>query len=339
MKFMKFNPNEETLMDSGPEAHTPELLESYHSSTYAWQPGMTDDDGNPMKLRISKSSLNGFGWCPYQYKANYIYNLSQEETEDMVRGTNVHAIVEHFWDAVKDVKDEAIELLEAGKERQSRRLLKSVIPKPPMPYLLGEDEVIDTWFEWQWNRFKVTEGYNWAAVGNEVSAHASIDVDVDLELEHMIVPVHLRGFIDTIFPDGDGGFVLMELKTGKWTPKKAKSMREEMQFYRLMLEEGNYMRYLPVTHWAWEFPRGWANGGTKAEWELEDTSTRKTSYAPRTVMNNIKKLVKAHITDSFEPAPKTWRGPDGETLTSCQMCSFMEICPAWATDEHEEEEV
>ena len=153
----------------------------------------------------------------------------------------------------------------------------------------------------------------------------------------MIVPVHLRGFIDTIFPDGGGGFVLMELKTGKWTPKKAKSMREEMQFYRLMLEEGNYMKYLPVTHWAWEFPRGWANGGTKAEWELEDTSTRKTSYAPRTVMNNIKKLVRAHITDSFEPAPKTWTNANGETLSSCQMCSYMEICPAWATDEYEEE--
>jgi hypothetical protein len=211
--------------------------------------------------------------------------------------------------------------------------LKSVIPQPPMPYLLGEEQVIDQWFDWQWNRFKITKGYDWAAVGNEVSAHASIDVD----LGDMIVPVHLRGFIDTIFPDGGGGFVLMELKTGKWTPKKAKSMREEMQFYRLMLEEGNYMKYLPVTHWAWEFPRGWANGGTKAEWELEDTSTRKTSYAPRTVMNNIKKLVRAHITDSFEPAPKTWTNANGETLSSCQMCSYMEICPAWATDEYEEE--
>ena len=79
MKFMKFNPNEESLMDRGPEAHTPELLDSYYSSTYAWQPGMVDDDEKPLKLRISKSSLNGFGWCPYQYKANYIYKLSQED--------------------------------------------------------------------------------------------------------------------------------------------------------------------------------------------------------------------------------------------------------------------
>lgn len=335
MNFMKFNPNEEGLGDRGPEAHTPELEQSYRMSRYAWQPGMVDDDGNMLKLRISKSSLNAHGWCPYQYKANYIYRLSQEENEDMVRGTNVHSIVEYFWDAVIDVKDEAIELLEVGKPREARRLLKSVIPNPPMPYLLGEEEVIDTWFEWQWNRFKITHGYNWAAVGNEVSAHATFDVEVD----DMIVPVHLRGFIDTIFPDGEGGFVLMELKTGKWNQKKAKSMREEMQFYRLMLEEGNFMKYLPVTHWAWEFPRGWANGGLKAEWELEDTSTRKTSYAPRTVMNKIKKLIKAHITDSFEPAPKTWRGPDGETKTSCQMCSFMEICPAWASDENEEEQI
>ena len=57
MKFMKFNPNETSLMDRGAEAHTPELLDSYHCSTYAWQPGMVDEDGRAMKLRISKSTV------------------------------------------------------------------------------------------------------------------------------------------------------------------------------------------------------------------------------------------------------------------------------------------
>ncbi len=327
MRFMKFNPNEQSLIDRGPEAHTEELEQSYHDSTYAWSPGMDK------KLRMSKSSLGSFLWCPFKYKASYIYGLNEEETEDMVRGTNVHSIVEYFWDNVTDVKQEAVELLQKGEEREAKKLLKKVIPDPPMPYLLGEEAVIDQWFEWQWNRFNVTEGFNWEAIGNEVSAHACIDVSVDGET----YPVHLRGFIDTVFSDGNGGFVLMELKTGKWNQRKAKSMREEMQFYRLMLEEGNYTKYLPVSAWAWEFPRGWANGGLKAEWEIENTNTRKTSYAPKTVSKNIEKLVRAHINDSFEPAPKEWRGPDGETLSSCQMCSFMEICPAWSMDAEMEE--
>jgi hypothetical protein len=330
-EFVKFNPNKTTLLERGAEAPNAELQKSYDESTYAWQPGMTNDDGVPLKLRVTKSSLGNHGWCPHSYKLNHIYKLKQEENEDMVRGTNVHNIVEYFWSAIPDVIDEAIEHLENGEKRVAKATLYSVIPSPPQPYLLGEEEVIDTWFEWQWNRFVITEGIDWMATGNEVSAHAQLDIEVDGQ----IIPIHLRGFIDTIFPDGDGGSILMELKTGKWNPKKAKSMREEMQFYKLMLEEGGYAKYLPITHWAWEFPRGWANGGTKAEWELEDTSIRKTSYAPRTVINNIKKLVRAHITDSFEPTPKTWRAKNGEQGSNCHYCSYMDLCPAWSAEKEE----
>tara|TARA_B100000287_G_scaffold435625_1_gene505066 strand:- start:8389 stop:9393 length:1005 start_codon:yes stop_codon:yes gene_type:complete len=323
--FMKFNPNETSLMDRGAEAHTPELLDSYHCSTYAWQPGMVDEDGRAMKLRISKSTIGDYSWCPLQYKFKHILKLSEEETEDMVRGTNVHNIVEYFWHNVDEVLPEVLSLIEEDKELLAKEKLRSVIPDPPSPYRLGEEEVIDQWLDWQWNRLLLTKGESWKAVGNEVSAHAMLDVEINGE----VISVHLRGFIDTIFSDGDGGFVLMELKTGKWNLKKAKSMREEMQFYRLMLEEGEHAEFLPVTHWAWEFPRGWANNGVKAEWEIEELGTRKTSYAPKSVMNKIKSVVKAHINDEFEPKPFSYPKPDGSREWNCTWCSFMEMCPAW----------
>lgn len=326
-EFMKFDPNPIGFADRDVKAHTPELLESYYNSVYAWQPGMSQH------LRASKSSINDFDWCAYQYKMKHIYKLSEAENEDMVRGTNVHAIAQYYWNNVNKVLPEAIELLKEGKKLLAKDLLYSVIPQPPEAYRLGEDAVIKQWFEWQFKRFVVTEGRNWAGVATEVSCHALIHVDIDGEE----IPVHLRGYIDTIFSDGEGGFVLMELKTGKWNLKKAKSMREEMQIYRLMLEEGEYAKYLPVTHWAWEFPRGWANGGMKAAWELEEIGTRKTSYAPRTVNNLIEKLVRAHMTDSFEPSPRKWRGQDGEMISGCQYCSFMELCPAWGMDIEGEE--
>lgn len=322
-EFMKFNPNKESLGDRGAEAHTPELLESYNNSAYAWQPGMEKH------LRVSKSSLNAHGWCGYSYKMKYIYRLSEAETDDMVRGTNVHNIVEYFWDYAPDKIDETLSLIDDGKELLAKDLMYSVIPKPPKPYLLGEEEIIQQWFDWQWDRFLVTRGVNWAAKGNEVSAHALIHVEVDGEK----YPVHLRGFIDTIFSDGEGGFILMELKTGKWQQKKtAKKMREEMQFYRLMLDEGEFSDWLPVTHWAWEFPRGWANGGDKANWEIEEVGSKITRYAPKTVQNKLKKLVKAHITDSFEPEPFNYTDWKGNVVSSCQFCSFMELCPAWGNN-------
>lgn len=308
--MMKFNPNDVSLVDRGAEARTDELLKSYEESSYNWMPGM---DG---LLRISKSSLGSHGFCPLKYKFSYIYRLPSEESEAMVRGTNVHNIVEYFWNHIDDVLDEVLTLIADDKKHVAKEKLFSVIPSPPTPYELGEQVVIEKWFDWQWNRLLITEGKHWKPIGNEVSAHARMEIEVDGEN----IPVHLRGFIDTVFSDGDGGSILMELKTGKWNMKKAKSMREEMQFYRLMLEEGGYADYLPVTHWAWEFPNGTANGGVKAEWEIEQLGTRKTSYAPKTVMRNLVKLVRSHLKDEFEPAPYA---------AKCEWCDFMELCPAW----------
>jgi len=324
-EFMKFDPNPIPFFKRT-EDLSPELLASYEESSYTWQPG---DEGC---LRISKSSLNTHNFCPYQYKLSNIYRLPIMENEGMVKGSNVHAIVEYYWANVDENTkitgtplDTAKTLLKDGNERKAREILHAVIPEPPEPYKLGEKVVIEKWFDWQWERFLVTKGIDWVAVGNEVSVHARINVEV----HGYDIPVHIRGYIDTIFKDGDGGFILMELKTGKWNLRKAKNMREEMQFYRLALEEGQHSNYLPVTHWAWEFPNGTANGGIKSEWEIEELGTRKTSYAPRTVNNNIRKLVLGHVTGIFEPEPHA---------AKCEWCDFMELCPAWGNVMGEEEE-
>lgn len=329
---MKFNPNETAFFERRTEAHTPELLESYNRSCYNWTPDLKD-----MILRASKSSINDYDWCPHQYKLKNIYRLSEPENDDMIRGTNVHSIVEYFWDNVTtEYQDQgspletAKALLEEGKQMLAKDVLWQVMPTPPLPYQFGEEAVIRKWFDWQWERFLVTDGVDWTPVGNEVSAHGVVMVEVDGE-EY---PVHLRGFIDTIFSDGEGGFILMELKTGKWREKKtAAKMRVEMQIYRMMLEEGEYTDFLPITHWAWEFPRGYVNGGERAEWELEEIGTRKTQFAPRSAMRKLQNLVKGHLYDSFEPKVREWRGPGGEVMTNCSYCSFMELCPAWGMNE------
>lgn len=308
---MKFNPNDTAFFENK-DYHDDDLLKSYENSTYAWNPSMTDKI-----LRVSKSSLGTHGFCQYQYKLQYIHQMPIDENYTMIRGTNVHAIVEYFWDNVDDVLPEVIEHINNDREYAARELLSSVIPKPPEPYAYGEEAVIEKWLEWQFKRLLLLDdGKDWKPVGNEVSFHAKKSVEID----GVIHPIHMRGFIDTIFSDGEGGFVLMELKTGKWNLKKAKSMREEMQFYRLALEEGQFTKFLPVTHWAWEFPNGHDNGGVKDEWEIEEIGTRKTSYAPKTVENKLKKLVKAHVNNTFPPEPHARK---------CEWCDYMDMCPAW----------
>jgi len=315
---MKFNPNGESFTKSSDYANA-EMMKSYDESSYAWKPS---DDG---VLRITKSSLGDFNWCPYQYYLTKILGHRGQETEHMIKGTNVHDVCEYFWKNVDSVLPEVLDLIEEEKHLLGYEKLKTVIPKPPSPYMYGEDAIIDTWLRWQWDRLLVTKGKDWKPVGNEVEGHARIEVEVDGKS----YPVHLKGFIDRIFSDSEGGFVLMELKTGKWNPKKATSMRTEMQFYKMLLEEGNMEEFLPVTHWAWEFPDGDVRNGTKKEWEIEEIGTRKTKYAPRTVNNRVKKLVEAHVKNEFPPIHKDTCKSYCRHENLCSWCDFMDLCPSW----------
>ena len=103
-------------------------------------------------------------------------------------------------------------------------------------------------------------------------------VHAKTEVEHdgVMYPVHLKGYVDRIFSDGDDGYVLMELKTGKWkdAPYKYSSMRLEMEFYKNMIILAERDEFLPVTHWAWEYPNGQVNGGDGADWIIEETKTK-----------------------------------------------------------------
>lgn len=86
---MKFNPNGESFTKSSDYANA-EMMKSYEESSYAWKP---NGDGI---LRITKSSLGDFNWCPYQYYLTKILGHRGQETEHMIKGTNVHDVCEYF---------------------------------------------------------------------------------------------------------------------------------------------------------------------------------------------------------------------------------------------------
>tara|TARA_R100001591_G_scaffold118547_1_gene142034 strand:- start:3719 stop:4417 length:699 start_codon:yes stop_codon:yes gene_type:complete len=231
-------------------------------------------------------------------------------------------MTEYFWKEAVNYIDDILEQIESGNMNMARQMLHDIIPKPPSPYLYGEDEQIQTWVDWQFDRLVATKGIDWFPVGNEAEVHATRIVEVD----GTPVPIHMRGFIDRIFED-DKGYILMELKTGKWKKgKTATKLRAEMQFYKMMLECSQHGEYLPITHWGWEFPGGNINNGDAAAWEFEPTSDRKAKYAERTVEKRLKKLVKAHLDMDF---------PAERNDFKCAWCDFMHICPAWTQQELE----
>ena len=64
---MRWNPNPEGGNNERDNYAHEDMLQSYNKSTYAWQPDMEDKI-----LRITKSSLGTFDWCPQQY---YLQNI------------------------------------------------------------------------------------------------------------------------------------------------------------------------------------------------------------------------------------------------------------------------
>ena len=318
---MRWNPvgSDKVHRDNENEYPFEDLLESYSKSTYGWAPEMEDSI-----LRVTKSSLGTFDFCPKQYYFQNIMKLRGEEKDHHIRGNNVHDMTEYFWLEAPSHIDEIVEDIEEGNLHLAREKLHAIIPEPPEPYAFGEEEQITQWVDWQFDRLVATKGIDWFPVGNEAEVHATRTVEVDGKM----VPIHMRGFIDRIF-ESEKGYILMELKTGKWKGSKASSMRAEMQFYRMMLDNSPHIEFLPITHWGWEFPGGGINNGDGPHWDYESTSDRKAKYATNTVEKRLKRLVKAHLDKNF---------PAERNDFKCVWCDFMEHCPAWTQEELEKDD-
>ena len=86
---------------------TSTLLESYAKSTYAW----TSADENKI-LRITKSSLGTFNWCPKQYFFQNILKLKTEEKDHHVRGKNVHDVTQFFFNEIFESIDDILEKID-----------------------------------------------------------------------------------------------------------------------------------------------------------------------------------------------------------------------------------
>ena len=72
-------------------------LKSMREFTYQWDAEAFEDPSKPI-LKISKSSLGSFNWCPKKYEFSYIERLPQDQTEAMRKGTILHNHREAFFD-------------------------------------------------------------------------------------------------------------------------------------------------------------------------------------------------------------------------------------------------
>lgn len=177
---------------------------------------------NPSKgdiLRISKSSLMGYMKCPRQFYWAYVADVPRPPaTEEMIRGTHIHTV------------------MEAGLLESPERMLEVAVEQG-----VEEDDGVDSMhlllhqIAHDLGGFEVVEAEVKHEVYEEFDGH----------------PIIWVGLIDGVLRHPDGGLILVELKTGNMGMGKLGRTRKELVYYTRLLRQ---LGYDEVTHFLYVTP-------------------------------------------------------------------------------------
>tara|TARA_R100001463_G_scaffold21182_1_gene51100 strand:+ start:3652 stop:4572 length:921 start_codon:yes stop_codon:yes gene_type:complete len=288
-------------------------IKSMKEYTYQWLPENYTDPTEPI-LKITKSSLGTFDWCPKKYDFSYQQRLPQDQTEAMRKGTIMHNAREDFFNEFDIVKAETM---------NDDELLDYCSSLFPVDDYFEEYQTIAV-FESQRFMEALKEGKTdeYLPVCNEGKFDCEILIPSDANPKFPLsrdYVVHLQGIIDRIFKEGNG-YIPMEFKTGPWKDYKASGMRKEMAFYKLLIENSSESVLnnaglepnVPVTHWSWYYPIS-----NYIFCEEATNAYRKNNV--KKVIQNIAKLIHSYEQKLFET--KFY-------YKTCAHCSFFGLCDA-----------
>ena len=287
--------------------------------TYDWNPEWADDEDKPI-LKITKSSLLKFKWCPQQNFYSYPLRLPQDQTDAMVKGTTIHNHYEDFFN-VADIKK-----MEGMNKTDLLDYCNSLYP------IDDYQDQYRTLAVFEADRFSAAKEAG--ALGNYLPAGNEIQIDTEIVVPAGINPkypttrdytVHLQGIIDRLFIEG-GAYIPVELKTGSWKDSKQGDMRLEMAYYKFLIdnasdeeliynpisERGNKqelnLQRLPVSHWAWHY--------TGSNTFHHETAKPRSTTA---VWHWIGRILWAYENNEFGGV---------FNIHKCKWCSFAGRCPA-----------
>ena len=281
--------------------------------TYQWEPENYGEEDAPI-LKISKSSLGSYQWCPKRYEFQYKEKLPIETTEVMIKGTIIHNARESFFNAFDIKKAEGLSHSE---------LVNYCMSLHPID---DYTEMYEAMSIFEANRFMEAVSENttdeFLPVINEIMLDAKITIRKDenpkFELSQDYT-VHLQGIIDRMFQEGEK-YIPMEFKTGGWKDWKKTMMRKEMAFYKILFEHTPDEELInmglnpdiPISHWGWYYP-------TANYIYLEEV--KKSSITA--VKKGIAEMIHSYETGIF---------PTKYFAKTCSNCSFFGICDAANTE-------
>ncbi len=232
-------------------------------------------------LALSASDIETYRTCPLRYKFARVLRIPQEPTLNQRFGIFVHQVLERFHQAPSDSLDELLGLMDIGwrrsgfgdseEERQLRRKAGTALRR--YHERVASEPVEPVWFE--------------RAFAFRMGAHT------------------LRGRVDRVDKLPDGGYELIDYKTGR--PRSRAALKEDVQL----------SLYAVAAREAWQL-----EASQQAYlYVLDDTKIQVPSEEidGAWIADTVDEVAGGIMAQDFEPAP---------SYAVCSMCDFRIACPA-----------
>jgi DNA helicase-2/ATP-dependent DNA helicase PcrA len=232
-------------------------------------------------LALSASDIETYRSCPLRYKFARVLRVPQEPTLNQRFGILVHQVLERYHQSAVDSLDELLNLLDWGwrrggfgdsdEERQLRAKAGGALRRYYQRVL--DEPVEPVWFE--------------RPFSFRLGAHT------------------LRGRVDRVDKLVDGGYELIDYKTGR--PRSAAALREDVQL----------SLYAVAAREAWQLE------ATQQSYlyVLDDEKVRVPSAEIDAgwIADTVDEVAGGILAQDFEPTP---------SYTVCSMCDYRIACPA-----------
>jgi DNA helicase-2/ATP-dependent DNA helicase PcrA len=235
-------------------------------------------------LALSASDIELYRTCPLKYKFARVFSIPQEQTINQRFGIVIHQVLERFHAA-------------GGEEAGSLEQLMALFAAAWRRAGFGES---DDELQFRERAIEALRRYH-----ARQSSGEGRPVWTERAFDFRLGPHHLRGRVDRIDQLPEGGFELIDYKTGD--PKPADELAEDVQLaiYRLAAQE------------AWDLePEAGSYWYVLAD---EKVAVRSSVDDPERVERTVLEVGDGILAQDFEPRPS----PE-----ICSWCDFRLICPA-----------
>jgi len=258
-----------------------------------------DDGGHARPARsLSPSRAGDFLTCPLLYRFRVVDRLPEPPSLAAVRGTLVHAVLEHLFD--QRAPDRTPEAARSLVEPEWERLIAE---EPDLASLFADAGELAAWLD---GAGVMLDRYFTLEDPRRIEpAHRELSVEAELASG-----LHLRGYIDRLDVAPGGEIRIVDYKTGTAPPEEFEARALfQMRFYALAIwrAQGRVPSMLQLMY---------LGNGEIVRYQPDESDLLATERKVEALWQAIERALRSG----------DWRPRPGRI---CEWCAHQAICPAW----------